>query len=104
MPDTHKAQVQEIRKLLDLAGGECYVCAQSQRLYGSAGIPDLIIFWPDAKGRSHMAFVEVKVGKDKLSPAQKAFRAHCARARKRYIVGRAGDVADALGLTGERHA
>jgi len=95
---THKKQIQEIRRLIEMVGGRCYVTSQVGRLYGSAGIPDLICFAP-ARGVQWVFFVEVKVGRDKLSDAQRAFREECLRARMPYVVGTAGDVADFLGLT-----
>jgi len=95
---THKKQIQEIRRLIEMVGGRCYVTSQVGRLYGSAGIPDLLCF-AEVRGEWRVFFVEVKVGRDKLSDAQRAFREECLRARVPYVVGRVGDVADFMGLT-----
>jgi len=95
---THKQQIEEVRRLIEMVGGRCYVTSQVGRLYGSAGIPDLICFAP-ARGVQWVFFVEVKVGRDKLSWAQEEFQFQCREAHVPYVVGRVGDVADFLGLT-----
>ena len=100
---THKQQIEEVRRLIETVGGSCKVTGQSQRSFGSAGIPDLICF-ADVRGKRRHFYVEVKVGRDKLSLPQRAFREQCLRARVPYVVGRVGDVADFLGLTEVRRA
>lgn len=87
--DTHKGQVHEIRRLVEMLGGRAYVLSQSGRLYGSAGLPDI---WCILNG--HAFWVEVKVGKDKLKPAQKLFKADSESAGVPVVVGRACDVVD----------
>ena len=42
----HGEQIQAVRDLCAMLGGHAYVCAQAQRLQGSAGIPDMICFVP----------------------------------------------------------
>ena len=67
---SHKTEIQAIRKYVACFGGTVNVLHQSGKLRGSAGIPDLYIQIP----RFKKAFwFEVKVGRDKLSPAQEAF-------------------------------
>ena len=94
MGRAHKRQVEQIRKLVELAGGKAYTLHQSGRVYGSAGTPDMCIFWPAQDGSGwRFAWVEVKVGRDSLRPAQEEFEALCGRAGVTHIVGRVGDVA-----------
>ena len=67
---SHKGCIQAIKKCVAAFGGTVNVLHQSGKLAGSAGIPDLYIQIP----RFKWAFwFEVKVGKDKLRPAQEAF-------------------------------
>ena len=87
--DTHKGQVQEIKRLLEFKGGWVWALAQAARLYGSAGLPDMFCIYKD-----RAFWVEVKVGRDKLSPAQVSFKAASEAAGIPVIVGRAGEVAD----------
>ena len=67
---THKSVIEDIRKLVRLTGGDATVLAQSARLYGTAGTPDLYLRWPK---KMLTAWMEVKVEGDKLSPAQAAW-------------------------------
>ena len=69
-PRTHKREIEAIRRYVSLVGGVCNVLHQAGRLRGSAGIPDLYLQFPRAR---RSLWLEVKVGRDKLSPAQKAF-------------------------------
>ena len=74
---THNAEIERIRKAVRNLGGHLWVLHQSGRLHGSAGIPDLIVALP-CRNEDHWytwrtCFLEVKVGKDKLSPAQEQF-------------------------------
>ena len=95
--DTHKGQVAEIRRLVELLGGRCWTLHQVGRLRGSAGLPDMC-----AVVRGRAFWIEVKVGRDKLRPAQAEFKAAWDAAGVPVVVGRASDVADwletALGL------
>lgn len=83
---THKAEIETIRELIeDVLHGRCNVLHQVGRLCGTAGIPDLYIQMPANRAwlvRNVMAdeistpicfWWEVKVGRDKLRPAQIAF-------------------------------
>lgn len=95
-------------------------------LWGSAGIPDLHCFVPVENsilgprvcgqgylpeeaaamvvgGQKQLAFwVEVKVGKDRLRPAQSVFKGLAEQAGGVVIVGTAADVVAFLGLEGKR--
>ena len=67
---THKSEIQAIRELVAWLGGTVNVTHQSGRISGSAGIPDLYIQIP----RMRLAiWFEVKVGEDRLRPAQVGF-------------------------------
>ena len=68
---SHKSALEAVRKLTLLVGGVPYVLHQSGRLRGSAGIPDMYLMFPRW---GVTVWFEVKVGKDKLSKAQRAFR------------------------------
>lgn len=89
--ETHKGQVQIIRRLIADLGGRCYVTHQVGRVYGSKGLPDMhcivrgLAFW-----------LEVKVGRDKLSKEQAEFKALSEAAGVPVVVGRACDVVDWL--------
>ena len=91
--DDHKHAVAEITKLIRLVRGYVWTLHQSGKVFGSAGIPDMFAV---AKGRPF--WIEVKVGKDRLRPAQAAFKAVVEAAGMTVVVGRAKDVADFLGL------
>ena len=67
---SHKTEIEAIRRYCRLSGAVCNVLAQSARLRGSAGIPDLYVQWPRLRRR---LWVEVKVGKDRLSANQRVF-------------------------------
>jgi hypothetical protein len=88
----HKQAVEGVRKLVTLKGGKCWVLAQSGRLYGSAGIPDIFCTiklpkrgWADKVWRSF--WVEVKVGRDRQKPAQLEFAEASGSAGIPVIVG-----------------
>lgn len=88
----HNQAIEAVREFVDmLPGGHCYVLSQSGRLHGSAGIPDLYCMVKDTA-----FWVEVKVGRDKLSPAQAEFKARSGMAGVPVIVGHAKDVIDFL--------
>ena len=89
--ETHRGQVTEIRKLINALGGQCWTTHQSGRLAGSAGIPDMC-----AVVRGLAFWIEVKIGRDKLRPAQAGFKAVWDAAGVPVVVGRACDVADWL--------
>lgn len=92
---THKTEVEAIRKLVTALGGRCNVLCQGRRLYGSAGIPDLYCQLP----REGMSFwVEVKVGRDRLSDPQAAFARAETDSGGRVLVGGLEDVAAYLGV------
>ena len=92
---THKSEVAEVRKTIGKFGGYAYVLHQGygngrtrKGLWGSAGIPDIfIMLW----GRAF--FHEVKVGRDKLNPAQRGFK-ELAHSHGTDVV--VGDVQDLL--------
>ena len=96
---SHKS---EIRRLVEL--GKCLsarvnVLPQAQRLQGTAGIPDCyvqIVRWRLHNGKDQNSslrfWVEVKVGRDKLSTAQQAFKAHEEACGGIVIVGGIADV------------
>lgn len=84
---THKSAVEAIRKYVELRGGRAWVLAQSARLYGSAGIPDMWCVLPKRDGSTLALWIEVKVGRDKLSDAQQAFRELAYRAGVPVCVG-----------------
>ena len=75
----HSREIERIKRLVAQVNG-CFhdrannvvvnVLPQAQRLYGSAGIPDLYVQMPRD---SEVFWFEVKVGRDKPSPAQQAF-------------------------------
>ena len=96
MPESHKDAVECVRDLIHMIGGHSALMPQSARLYGDAGVPDLYCM---VNGRAF--WVEVKVGKDKLSLEQAAFKILSDTCTVPVVVGRAGDVADFLGLTGK---
>ena len=81
---SHKSEIQAIKKYVACLGGTVNVLHQSGRLSGSAGIPDIYVQMP----RLQRAFwFEVKVGRDKLRPAQEAFIEREATCGRRVIVG-----------------
>ena len=85
-PRTHKVEVEAIRRAVGLMGGACNVLSQGHRLRGSAGIPDMYVQFPERPYQCAF-WVEVKVGKDKLRPAQVAFKAREEQAGGVVIVG-----------------
>ena len=67
---SHKTELEAIRKLTRSLGGTCNVLSQGHKLHGSAGIPDLYLQFP----RHGLAvWCEVKVGRDRMSEAQREF-------------------------------
>ena len=72
---THKAAIAAIKELVGKMGGYVYVSHQGYghgrtgALWGTAGIPDLFCMV-----RGQAFWVEVKVGRDKMRPAQAAFK------------------------------
>ena len=93
--ETHRGQVAEIRKLVDLLRGQCWTTHQSGRLAGSAGIPDMYCVVP-VRGSLTAFWVEVKVGRDKMRDSQVEFRVWSEDGGVPVVVGRACDVADWL--------
>jgi len=96
---SHKTTIEAVCDYIRLQGGKCWKTSQVGRLYGSAGIPDVIaaICIPDRlikmnPVRWQMLFVEVKVGEDKLSPAQQGFRDIAELCGVPVIVGGLDDV------------
>jgi len=85
---THKSEILAIRRLVNLLGGTAYVLHQGpgggarRGLWGSAGLPDLFCTW---RGRAF--WVEVKVGSDRLRPAQEGFRERAERCGQTVLVG-----------------
>lgn len=78
---THKEAVECVRKLINSVG-TANVLSQSQKLFGSAGIPDIYCQvrrdrCPGLQGTGGFMWtrfwVEVKVGRDNLNSAQTAF-------------------------------
>ena len=67
---THKSELEQIRKLARRLGGECQVMHQAGKVRGSAGTPDLRLQFPDD---GVAVWFEVKVGRDRLSYPQKEF-------------------------------
>ncbi|MCK4306442.1 MAG: VRR-NUC domain-containing protein [Candidatus Eisenbacteria sp.] len=94
---THKTAIEAIRRLVSALGGVCNVLPQSSRgsLHGSAGISDLYLQMQDQS-----VWVEVKVGKDKLSPAQVAFIAREHACGGAVLVGDVDTVIEFLGIEG----
>ncbi len=99
---THKGEIQAIRKLVHSLGGFVNVTHQSGIIHGSAGVPDLYVQIP--AGRAPFLpdggtfWFEVKVGKDKLRPAQEEFIARQGRCFGRFpVLVLVGDL-DALKL------
>lgn len=88
---THKTEVEAIRQAVGYLGGVVNVTSQGHRLRGSAGIPDLYVQLT-RKPWLESFWVEVKVGKDKLSPAQRAFVAREEAAGGTVVVGGLEDV------------
>ena len=101
MGTDHSTAIQSVKELATLAGGHAFTMHQVGRVFGDAGIPDMCVVLRANGGRGPWAFawVEIKVGRDQLRPAQIAFRAVMALAGVRVIVGTAGDVADAFGYS-----
>ena len=97
MGHAHDAAAQAAMSAIRAIGGHPFLFSQSGRLFGSAGIPDIVFVAPDVKGVWRFAFLEIKVGRDKLSPAQKAFRFVMERAGIHVVVGTVGDATDWLG-------
>lgn len=97
MGEAHNNAVQSVREFIGLVHGHAFVLHQGTRLHGSAGISDICFVARDAAGEWRFAWLEVKVGRDKLSPAQVAFRAVMELAGIPVIVGTAGDAAEFLG-------
>jgi len=96
---SHKATLGAVRKLIKVLGGTCNVTHQVGRVYGTPGIPDLYIQMPD-----RAFWVEVKVGRDRLTPDQAAFKA---REEGRtpagvVLVGGIEQVFEHLGLDSQR--
>jgi len=88
---SHKQAVTEIRRYIAAIGGYSWLLPQSQRLYGSKGLPDMYCIV------ANRAFwIEIKVGKDKLRPAQAAFKLAAEKAGVPVVVGRAADVVDKM--------
>ena len=97
-PDTHTGQVEEVRRLVALKGGRCWVTSQGHRLRGSAGIPDLYVVAPHGVTHEVRAvWMEVKVGKDRLRPAQEEFIRTVQKAGRLVVVGRCKDLMQAMG-------
>ena len=76
-----------MRNLIHTLGGSCYVLSQSQKLYGSPGIPDCWCMFGDGA-----FWVEVKVGKDSLSAHQQVFKERCEGAGIPVVVGGVDEV------------
>jgi hypothetical protein len=70
---SHAREVEAIRKLVRAIGGIFNLTHQGGKLHGTAGIPDAYVQIPLRKGGRRF-FVEVKVGRDKLNPAQVGFK------------------------------
>lgn len=99
----HKDEIQRIREVVADAGGTAYVLHQGTKLQGSAGIPDMCAFYPDPEtGQRRFTWIEVKVGRDTPSDEQERFAERCEEAGVEHVTGRAGDVAEHLGLTDAR--
>ncbi len=102
MTRSHKEEVQGIRQGLAAIGGTVWVTHQGsgprraggrRGLWGSSGIPDLICRW-----RDKFFFIEVKVGKDRLRPAQAEFIEAARECGVDVVVGGMTDVLAYLGL------
>jgi len=93
----HNDAIEAARTWIRAIGGHVWVTHQSGRLAGSAGIPDLCFVAPDPDGVWRFAFLAIKVGRDRLSPAQIGFRESVARAGIHVVVGTVGDAIDWLG-------
>jgi len=102
MRTQHKQIIEDARAVMLVAGGQLFVLHQSGRVFGSAGVPDCLWFapsrFPQASPIWRFGFFEAKSQGDKLRLAQLAFRRLCILADIPYISGRAGDLADHLGL------
>jgi len=86
---SHGQELNKCRVLIEACGGVCNVTAQSQRLQGTPGFPDLYVHlmgWAVHRNKGYVVklyrtrrtegyafWVEVKVGADMLSPEQQAF-------------------------------
>ena len=98
----HKAALEAVRKLITVLGGYVNVTHQVGRLRGSAGIPDLYVQLPARYGIQPCGvrlWIEVKAGRrDKLSPAQAAFKQREESLGGKVIVGGVDDVIEYLGI------
>ena len=98
----HKSEIMAIRRLVEALGGVCNVLHQSGRVRGSAGVPDLYVQMPGAvqwampatRIRPFGLWIEVKVGRDRLSPAQRAFGDRELSAGREWICGGLWTVVD----------
>ncbi len=116
--DTHKAQIEEARKLLDPLHWPYWILAQAQRLQGSKGLPDVFFVASvpldsyvtqilDHIARLHelgavrapvACWWEAKANIDKEQPAQKQFKRIVQAAGNPVLTGRVGVIADFFGL------
>jgi len=72
--DAHKREIAAVVRLVRMLGGEANVLHQVGRVRGSAGVPDLYLQLPRrGPNPARACWLEVKVGRDRLSEAQKAF-------------------------------
>lgn len=98
--NTHAGQVREVCKFVRMQrAGFAWKTHQSGKVRGDKGLPDVFCIVPVGAMAEPRAFwVEVKVGRDKLSPEQIDFKRVSEAAGIPVVVGRVGDVADFLGL------
>ena len=91
----HKTEVEAIRRAVGYLGGVVNVLSQGHRLRGSAGVPDLYVQLAQDPGRCAF-WVEVKVGRDRLSPEQRDFIAREEAAGGSVVVGGLDDVLEKI--------
>lgn len=106
---SHATELQAVRKLIGALGGACYKTGQRAMrtetghwyIAQSPGIPDLYVHWVAPGYAPERAFwVEVKVGPDKLRPAQVEFKRREEAAGGVVLVGGVTEVIGYLNARG----